>query len=117
MEENTMQEKAHQTAEIVVEVAYALPKQQLIIPIKVAQGTTAEQAVLASGIIGKFPEINLAQNKIGIFGKLTKTDTVLRHLDRVEIYRPLIADPKEVRRQRAAEGKVMRKGGGEAAEA
>ena len=117
MGNNGMQENDNQAAEIVVEVAYALPKQQLIIPIKVAQGTTAEQAVLASGIIGKFPEINLAQNKIGIFGKLTKTDTVLRHLDRVEIYRPLLADPKEVRRQRAAEGKVMKKGGGEAAEA
>ena len=115
MNENTLQE--NETAEIMVEVAYALPRQQLIIPIRVAQGTTAEQAVLASGIIDKFPEIDLAQNKIGIFGKLTKADTVLRHLDRVEIYRPLIADPKEVRRQRAAEGKVMKKGGGEAAEA
>lgn len=115
MNENTTQE--NDTAAIMVEVAYALPRQQLIIPIRVAQGTTAEQAVLASGIIDKFPEIDLAQNKIGIFGKLTKADTVLRHLDRVEIYRPLIADPKEVRRQRAAEGKVMKKGGGESAEA
>lgn len=103
-----------ETAEIMVEVAYALPSRQLIIPVKVARGTTAEQAVLASGILGKFPEIDLAQNKIGIFGKLTGADTVLRHLDRVEIYRPLIADPKEVRRQRAAEGKVMKKGGGDA---
>ena len=103
-----------EAAEILVEVAYALPRQQLIVPIRVTRGTTAEQAVLASGIIDKFPEIDLATNKIGIFGKLTKPDTVLRHLDRVEIYRPLIADPKEVRRQRAAEGKVMKKGGGEA---
>ncbi|HEY8354768.1 MAG TPA: RnfH family protein [Methylophilaceae bacterium] len=103
---------------IKVEVAYALPQQQLIIPISVAEGTTAEQAVLASGIMEKFPEIDLNTNKIGIFGKLVKPDTVLRPLDRVEIYRPLIADPKEVRRQRAAQGKVMKKGGGstEAAE-
>lgn len=99
---------------IMVEVAYALPKQQLIIPVNVAEGTTAEAAVLASGIMEKFPEIDLAANKLGIFGKLVKSDTVLRHLDRVEIYRPLIADPKEVRRQRAAEGKVMKKGGGSA---
>ncbi len=99
---------------IMVEVAYALPKQQLIIPVNVADGTTAEAAVIASGIIEKFPEIDLATNKLGIFGKLIKSDTVLRHLDRVEIYRPLIADPKEVRRQRAAEGKVMKKGGGSA---
>ena len=51
----------------------------------------------------------------GIFGKLTKLDTPLRHLDRVEIYRPLIADPKEVRKQRAADGKIMKKGGGDLA--
>lgn len=101
---------------IMVEVAYALPNQQLIVPVNVAEGTTAEAAVLASGIMEKFPEIDLAVNKLGIFGKLTKPDTVLRNLDRVEIYRGLIADPKEVRRQRAAEGKVMKKGGGSAEE-
>ena len=101
--------------EIMVEVAYALPKEQLIIPVRVPTGTTAEDAIKLSGILQKFPEIDLAVNKFGIFGKLTKPDAVLRELDRVEIYRPLIADPKEVRRQRAAEGKVMKKGGGEAA--
>lgn len=99
--------------EILVEVAYALPKQQLIVELMVPEGATAEQAVLQSGILQKFPEIDLAQNKLGIFGKLVKSDTVLRERDRVEIYRPLIADPKEVRRQRAAEGKVMKKGGGD----
>ena len=99
--------------EITVEVAYALPDQQLIIPIKVQDGTSAEDAIKASGIIGKFPNIDLSINKIGIFGKLTKLDTKLRHLDRVEIYRPLIADPKEVRKQRAADGKAMKKGGGD----
>ena len=101
--------------EIMVEVAYALPKEQLIIPVRVPTGTTAEDAIKLSGILQKYPEIDLAVNKFGIFGKLTKPDAVLRELDRVEIYRPLIADPKEVRRQRAAEGKVMKKGGGEAA--
>lgn len=100
--------------EILVEVAYALPEQQLILELMVPEGTTAEQAVQQSGITVKFPEIDLAQNKLGIFGKLVKGDTVLRERDRVEIYRPLIADPKEVRRQRAAEGKVMKKGGGDA---
>lgn len=99
--------------EITVEVAYALPDEQLIIPIKVQDGITAENAIYASGILKKFPEIDLTVNKVGIFGKLTKLDTVLRHLDRVEIYRPLIADPKEVRKQRAADGKIMRKGGGD----
>ncbi|MDR2874753.1 MAG: RnfH family protein [Methylobacillus sp.] len=100
--------------EIHVEVAYALPAQQLILELKVPEGATAGQAVQKSGILAKFPEIDLAQNKLGIFGKLVKADTVLREKDRVEIYRPLIADPKEVRRQRAAEGKVMKKGGGDA---
>lgn len=99
--------------EILIEVAYALPQQQVILPVKVADGTTAAQAVDASGILNKFPEIDLEQNKLGIFGKLVKPDTVLRERDRVEIYRPLIADPKEVRRQRAAEGKAMKKGGGD----
>lgn len=99
--------------DILVEVAYALPQQQLIIPLHVPEGTTAEQAVQRCGILEKFPEIDLGKNKLGIFGKLTKNDTVLRERDRVEIYRPLIADPKEVRRQRAAEGKAMKKGGGD----
>ncbi len=100
-------------AGITVEIAYALPTEQLIVPIWVQDGTTAELAIQNSGILKKFPEIDLAVNKIGIFGKLTKLDTVLRHLDRVEIYRPLIADPKEVRKQRAADGKIMKKGGGD----
>ena len=102
--------------EMIVEVAYALPTQQVILPVKVPVGTNAEAAIQASGVLTKFPEIDLAVNKIGVFGKLSKLDAELRHLDRVEIYRPLIADPKEVRRQRAAEGKVMKKGGGDIAE-
>lgn len=99
--------------QIMVEVAYALPHEQQIIPIKARQGITAEQAVLQSGILQKYPEIDLSANKVGIFGKLIKLDTPLKHMDRVEIYRNLIADPKEVRKQRAAEGKIMRKGGGD----
>lgn len=98
---------------ITVEVAYALPKQQMIIPVQVAPEASAEQAIRACGILAKFPEIDLSQNQIGIFGKLSKLDAPLRHLDRIEIYRPLIADPKEVRKQRAEEGKVMKKGGGD----
>ena len=97
--------------EILIEVAYALPQKQIIIPIKVKAGVTAQEAIKASGIIKKFPEIDLNINQIGIFGKLTQLDHVMRERDRIEIYRPLIADPKEIRRQRAAEGKVMKKGG------
>ncbi|MDP3679147.1 MAG: RnfH family protein [Methylotenera sp.] len=100
-------------AEITVEVAYALPTEQLIVPVRMQNGVSAEQAIQASGILSKFPEIDLSVNKIGIFGKLAKLESPLRHLDRVEIYRPLIADPKEVRKQRAADGKIMKKGGGD----
>ncbi|HNN85792.1 MAG TPA: RnfH family protein, partial [Accumulibacter sp.] len=60
------------------------------------------------------PEIDLTKNKVGIFAKLTKLDAVLRDHDRIEIYRPLLADPKEIRKQRAAAGKVMKKGAGDA---
>lgn len=100
-------------SEIAVEVAYARDDRQLIMQVKVPPGTTAHQAIEHSGILHTFPEINLAQNKVGIFGKLSKGDVVLKPGDRVEIYRPLIADPKEVRRQREAEGKRMKKGGGD----
>lgn len=99
---------------IQVEVAYATPETQVIIPLEVAQGTTLEQAIQQSGVLKQFPEIDLGVNKVGIFGKLGKLNQALREKDRVEIYRKLIADPKEVRKQRAAAGKKMRKGGGDA---
>ena len=98
---------------IPVEVAYALPERQLIIPLDVTEGTTLLDAIKQSGILEEFPDINLNEVKYGIFSKVTKADTVLRARDRIEIYRPLIADPKEVRRRRAAEGKKMKKGGGD----
>jgi hypothetical protein len=97
---------------ILVEVAYASHERQKLIVVKLPAGSTAEDAISKSGILAEFPEIDLAVNKVGIFSKACKLDTVLRDKDRIEIYRPLIADPKEVRRQRAAEGKVMKKGGG-----
>lgn len=102
------------TSEIIVEVAYALPHRQLIVQITVNADTNAGQAIKASGMLNQFPEIDLAINKIGIFGKIAKLDLPLRDLDRVEIYRPLIADAKEVRKQRAAEGKIIKKGGDDA---
>jgi uncharacterized protein len=96
-----------------VEVLYALPLEQTLFVAEVPLGTTLAEAVKASGILEKYPEIDLATNKVGIFGKLSKPDTVVRDKDRVEIYRPLIADPKEVRKRLAEEGKVMKKGGGD----
>lgn len=95
-----------------IEVAYARPERQELIKLKLPDGSTLQQAVEASGLMQKHPEIDLAKGKFGIFGKLAKLDAALRDKDRVEIYRPLIADPKEVRKQRAAEGKAMKKGGG-----
>lgn len=96
---------------IVVEVTYATPNKQLIIPVNVPQGTIVRDAIELSGIKKEFPEINLETDPVGIFGKHTTLDYVLREKDRVEIYRPLIADPKEIRRQRAEQGKKMKKGG------
>jgi len=95
-----------------VEVVYARPERQEIASLDLPFGSTVGQAIEASGLLVKHPEIDLARNKLGIYAKLAKVDTALRDRDRVEIYRPLIADPKEVRKQRAAEGKTMKKGGG-----
>jgi putative ubiquitin-RnfH superfamily antitoxin RatB of RatAB toxin-antitoxin module len=100
--------------QIHVEVVYALQNRQKAVMVQLSSGATVRDAVERSGLITEFPEIDLAVNKFGIWNKLAKADTLLRDKDRVEIYRPLIADPKEVRRQRAAEGKVMKKGGGDA---
>jgi len=96
------------------EVVYALPDSQTLISKFAPAGTTVAEGIQISGVLDKHPEIDLTVNKLGIFGKLTKADFVLRDKDRIEIYRPLIADPKEVRRRRAEEGKIMKKGGGNA---
>ena len=97
-----------------IEVVYALPNEQILLRQQVPAGATVAEAIHTSGVLDKHPEIDLANNKLGIFGKLTKADAVVRDKDRIEIYRPLIADPKEVRRKRAEEGKVMKKGGSDA---
>jgi len=90
---------------ILVEVAYATPKNQLIITIKVSIGTNIKQAIEKSGIQKEFSDIDLNNNFVGIFGKQTSLDYVLNEKDRIEIYRPLIIDPKEQRRKKAAEKK------------
>jgi hypothetical protein len=100
-------------SDIQVEVVYALPQQQVLLRVSMVEGGTVEDAIRRSGVLEKFPDIDLARHKVGIFSKLSRLDERLRDGDRVEIYRPLIADPKEVRRKRADEGKVMKKGGGE----
>jgi putative ubiquitin-RnfH superfamily antitoxin RatB of RatAB toxin-antitoxin module len=92
-----------------VEVAYAKPEEQLIMTLQVSAGTTIQQAIELSGILVRFPDIDLSKNKVGIFSKSCPLDTVLREKDRVEIYRALLADPKEVRQRLAAAGKIMKK--------
>jgi len=86
---------------ITVEVAYALPDEQVIMSLEVAENTSVEHAIKRSGILERYPQINMDTDKVGIFGKICKLDATLSHKDRIEIYRPLIADPKESRRQKA----------------
>ncbi len=97
-----------ETDMIQVEVAYALPDRQAIIPVNVAAGTTALEAARRSGVAQRFEGLNLEDSRLGIFGKLVAPDQVLQAGDRVEIYRPLKADPKEVRKARAARVKERR---------
>lgn len=99
-------------APVRVEVAYAQAELQVLIPLQVPAGSSVEEAIIRSQILEQFPEITLSSAKVGIFGKLSKLAATVRDGDRIEIYRPLLADPKAVRKQRAAEGKRMGKGGG-----
>lgn len=96
-----------------IEVAYALPTKQLILELEVEPGTTAIEAVRQSGIASHFSGLDIEASKLGIFGKAVAANTVVHAHDRVEIYRPLQADPKLARRNRAkqtaAERKVRRK--------
>ncbi len=98
---------------ISIEVLYALPHEQTLLKLQVPQGCTVSDAINISGMREKYPAIDPAKNKLGIFGKLRKDYAILRDRDRIEIYRPLIADPKETRRQRVMAGNVIKKGGGE----
>lgn len=88
-----------------VEVVYARERAQTLLPVKLSSGKTVAEAIEQSGILGRFPEIDLAVNKIGIYGKLAKLDQPLEDGDRVEIYPPLIADPKQAKKNRAAAGR------------
>ena len=97
---------------IPVTVVYALADKQVVFALDVVADATIAEVITQSGILEKFPEIEPGKNKVGVFGKLGKLTDTLHAGDRVEIYRPLIADPKQVRKQRAAEGKVMKKGAG-----
>ena len=101
---------------ISVEVAYALPEKQRIVKLDVPQGTTALEAVTLSKLDEVFDELVVGPDlKIGVWGKATTVDRVLAAGERVEIYRPLLVDPKEVRKARAAKAKAARAEGGQEA--
>ena len=89
-----------------VEVAYAVPDQQVILPVLVASDATVEMAIAASGVLTRFPLIDLSTQKVGIFSRLVSLNQPLQPRDRIEIYRPLQADPKAARRARAAQTPV-----------
>lgn len=94
---------------ILIEVAYATPDKQVIKQLEVESSIKPRDAIKRSNLKDDFPEINYESAKIGVFGKIIKDDYKLYMHDRIEIYRPLLADPKEVRRRLAAEGKTMGK--------
>lgn len=93
-----------------VEVAYARPDVQVILEVDVPEGATVEEAIRRSGILERFPEIDLSSQKVGVFAKVAPLSQPLREWDRVEIYRPLIADPKAARRQRAQKDSARKEG-------
>lgn len=97
-----------QPGHIMIEVAYALPHQQFLQRIEVSAGTTLAQAIVLSGVAGLFPEIDFKNQKAGIYGKIVNMDTILQQNDRIEIYRPLLIDPKEKRRMRSDSRKGKR---------
>lgn len=84
-----------------VELVYALPSEQVLLRLNLRAGATVRDAILDSGVLGRYPELELATLKAGIFGRVVTLDHALAHHDRVEIYRPLTADPKAARRARA----------------
>ncbi|EOB2831386.1 RnfH family protein [Vibrio cholerae] len=89
-----------------VEVVYALPHEQRVLKLVVEQSATVEEIIRTSGILQMYPEIDLTVNKVGIFSRNVKLDARVRDKDRIEIYRPLLADPKEIRRKRAEQAKA-----------
>ena len=87
-----------------VEVAYGLPDEQFLMDVELPAGTTVREAIRRSGVLRRYPAIDLTVNRVGVFGVICTLDRPLYGGERVEIYRPLVADPKEVRRRRAAGG-------------
>ncbi|KHT58441.1 hypothetical protein RJ45_25305 [Photobacterium gaetbulicola] len=88
-----------------VEVVYALPDVQKVIRVTVTPDMQVQQIIEQSGVLALYPEIDLKKNKVGIYSRNVKLDALVHDGDRIEIYRPLLADPKEIRRKRAEQAK------------
>jgi len=91
-----------ETVQLQVEICYAAPDLQVRKPVRVDAGATVQQAIMQSGVMRECTAIDLTVCRVGIYGKLKTLETVLRDRDRIEIYRPLIADPMDTRRRRVA---------------
>lgn len=85
-----------------VELVYALPAAQEVLELRLPEGVTIRRALELSGLLDRHPDIDRDALAVGVFGRTADADTVLKNGDRVEIYRPLVADPKQARRRRAA---------------
>ena len=94
------------SSELQVQVAYATATDEYLRTLTVAPGTTIAQAIEQSGVLRDIPAIDLATHPVGLHGKKRPLDTLLRQHDRIEIYRPLLADPKDSRRKRAERNKA-----------
>jgi putative ubiquitin-RnfH superfamily antitoxin RatB of RatAB toxin-antitoxin module len=105
MSENTSSDAPEQ---IDVQVCYALPDKQVVLDVKVAPGTAAVDVVRASGVERHFPDLDLDKVKLGVFGKAVKPAYTPEAGERIEIYRPLLADPKDSRKKRADRAKAKR---------
>jgi len=105
MVDSTKNKQEPVQSKIQIEVVYGLPNRQELITLVVDCGTSLEQGIKESGILSVFEEIDLTVNKVGIWNRAAKLTDKLKDLDRIEIYRPLIADPKEVRKRRAEKAK------------
>ncbi|MEQ5112866.1 MULTISPECIES: RnfH family protein [Providencia] len=92
-------------SDINVEVVYALPEKQYLLSVKLTEGVTIEEAIIASGILSLRDDIDLKKNKVGIYSRPAKLSDTVQDGERIEIYRPLLADPKELRRKRAEKSK------------
>ena len=93
---------------MLIEVAYALENEAFLKEFEVEKNSTIQEVIELSKVLDKYPEIDLTKNQVGIFAKIAKLDDRLRDKDRIEIYRPIIADPKEVRKRKAAERKAQK---------